>query len=224
MPPLPVVPQTIKCDLVFTIGVDLTALTRFYVTYTGSAPDAAELNTFAGAIGTAWVDELKAYTDDSSSLDAVYTVDLSSATSPQGAAGVGVAGTRGAAFLSADSAVVITYDQTRRYRGGHARGYWRLGVEGDLLNAQEWTTAFIGDVLTQIEAFFAAVLAAGWSGAGSLSQSQVSYFEGFTVVISPTTGRARNVPTKRVSALVNSITGYVVRPRVGSQRRRLGKS
>jgi hypothetical protein len=222
--PLPAAPATVKCDLVFAIGADLTALTRFYITYSGSAPTAAELVTFAIAIGTAWDNDLKAYTDDDTTLETVECIDLSSDTSPSGEASIGAVGTLSGAYLPADAAMVITYDQPRRYRGGHARGYWRQGVQADLQSPQEWTSGFVSTMTTQIEAFFAAVLAAGWSGGGSLVQSQVSYFAGFTVVTSPITGRARNIPTKRATPVLNTISGYTPRLRIGSQRRRLGKA
>jgi hypothetical protein len=48
----------------------------------------------------------------------------------------------------------------------------------------------------------------------------VSYYNGFTVVTNPTTGRARNVPTLRGTPVVDTVTGIVARVQVGSQRRR----
>lgn len=218
--PLPAVPATIRCTCLFGIGADTAAITRFFITYTGSAPTAGQLNTFAAAIGTAFGAHLASLMDNDSELLDVTCEDLSTNTSPSGTAAPAISGTRGAAELDGAACMVIGYEQARRYRGGHARGYWRLGVQGDLSGPQTWDSTFLGLVETGIGAFVSAVVAAGWAGAGSLTQSQVSYFEGFTVVINPETGRARNVPNKRAAAVINTITAFAPRARVGSQRRR----
>jgi hypothetical protein len=72
-----------------------------------------------------------------------------------------------------------------------------------------------------MNAFFAALEAAVWSGASSLAQVNVSYYKGFTVVTSPTTGRARNVPTLRSAPVVDAVTAQAVRTSIGTQRRRI---
>jgi hypothetical protein len=222
--PLPVVASTIKCELILSIGSDLTALTRFFITYSGTAPTGAELITFATSIATAYNVDIAGSVDTDTTLTEVICTDLSSATSPTGVASVSHVGSLGGTYLPADAAMVISYEQPRRYRGGHARGYWRVGVQASQATPQTWGAGFMSSMTTDIGLFFTAVFAAGWSGAGSLSLVQVSYFSGFTVVTNPLTGRARNVPTKRVAAVTNTVSSYVVRARIGSQRRRLGKS
>ena len=224
MPALPSVPSTLKVDLNYTVGIDITALTRFFISFTGSSPTTAELDTFCAAVNTAWAAQLKANTDESTTLDTTMATDLTSPVSFSGSATSGVAGTLAGTALAGESCFVCTYDILRRYRGGHARGYWRMGTQSDLLNPQQWSSAFTSYTQGVIAAFFAAILAAGWAGAGTLTQSQISYHEGFTVIINPITGRARNVPKVRASALVDTVTGYTGRQRIGSQRRRLGKS
>lgn len=224
MAPLPVVPSVIRTALVFSYSGDTDVITRFFLKYTGTPPTNGELDSYAVAIGDYWGDFLKPYSTSIVSLETVEMVDLTSDTSAQGTATVGVAGTNGDEILPADVAVVASYEIGRRYRGGHPRGYWPAGGSADLLNAQQWTTTFQGDFLTALGSFFSDVVGAGWSGSGSITQVNASLFEGFTVEISPSTGRARNVPTKRASALVDPITTVVVQQRVGSQRRRLGRS
>jgi hypothetical protein len=48
----------------------------------------------------------------------------------------------------------------------------------------------------------------------------VSWFSGNTVFIT-STGRGRNIPTKRVTPLVDVIVNSTVATKVGSQRKRL---
>jgi hypothetical protein len=64
------------------------------------------------------------------------------------------------------------------------------------------------------------VQAAGWAGAGTLSHVSLSYFSGFTVITSPTTGRARNVPTVRSSPLIDPVVTLKTQTSIGTQRRR----
>ena len=224
MPALPAVANVARVDMVFAIGADLTALTRFFIHFSGVSPSAGQLDTFCAAVGTAWGVDLKAGTDNDTTLETVEAVDLTSATSASGLAAIGVAGTRGAAFLPADASFVTSYEIVRRYRGGHPRGYWRLGVVADTTTPQLWTAGVTTGFANSVSTFFTAVNAAGWALAGTLGQVSVSYYEGFHVVTNPITGRARNIPLVRAVPLVDPITAYVGRQRIGSQRRRLGKS
>jgi len=224
MAPLPVVPSTLRVACKHTWDLDTDVLSRFFITYTGSAPTAGQLDTFCTAVASAWASDLAPLCPSDIVLTEVEAIDLTSATSAQGLATVSDAGSRSGVTLSADTCLLVGYEINRRYRGGHPRGYWPFGVQADLFNAQTWASAFVSACATDFASFFAAVIAAGWSGAGTLSHTNASIFEGFTVEISPSTGRARNVPTKRASAVVDAVTSLAVRSRVASQRRRLGKS
>jgi hypothetical protein len=119
------------------------------------------------------------------------------------------------------ASVVSSYTIQRRYRGGHPRGYWPFGVTTDLQNDVDWTAAFVTACNTGFSTFFTALFAAGWTGAGTLTQVNVSYYDGFTVVVSPTTGRARNVPTLRVSPVQDTILIVACKVSIGTQRRRI---
>jgi hypothetical protein len=96
-----------------------------------------------------------------------------------------------------------------------------MGVQSDLAGPQLWDAGFLSDVLDGVNGYFDDVEAGGWTGAGTLDQVNVSYYSDFDVVISPTTGRARNVPRPRGTPLVSPITTRAARARIGSQRRRL---
>jgi hypothetical protein len=223
VPPLPSVPKVIRVDQLFDIGADLSALTRFFIQFAGVNPSDAELVTFATVINGFAAADFPAYLHPD---NAVSTTECTDLTSPVGAYGLFTAHTVGSsagAPLPADTAFVSSYEIARRYRGGHPRGYWPFGASGYLVTPQLWDPTSVADFLAAVNAFFASVVGAGWSLAGTLLHVNVSYFSGFTVVVNPVTGRARNVPTKRASPLIDPVLTVVGRGRVGSQRRRLGR-
>lgn len=205
------------------LGVEIEgtpALTRFFVQYTGTAPVNADLNTFNGSVSSAYNTNLKALVDTDTVLTQLESVDLTSATGAVATTAASVTGTRAGNTTPNEAAVVISYEISRRYRGGHPRGYWRAGVVTDLATTRTWSTSFLSSLKTGYNAFMTSVLAAGWTGAGTLTHVNVSYYHGFTVVINPITGRARNVPSLRTTPVVDLVTDIICRPGVGTQRRR----
>lgn len=224
MPPLPPVPKVVRIQLHGTLGEDLDVLNSFHVVYAATAPTITEITTFAYAVGAAWAAHLAPLAPDVYSLAEVTATDLTSAVAATATVPYASAGTRGGVELSASACVVTSQLIDRRYRGGHPRIYWAWGIESDLNDPQTWSSTFVDLCGTNLAAFMNAVLAAAWSGAGALLVVSVGYYHGFTVVISPTTGRARNVPTLIPSPtpgpFVDLVTGFRVRDNIGSQRRR----
>jgi hypothetical protein len=218
---LPDASQVLRVTLVFTYGLDTSVITRFFIRYSGSAPVNADLNTFATSVRTAFNTNLKALTNVACTLTNVNVVDLSSVTGAIGSDSTAVVGTRAGTQVPASAAVVVSYEIARRYRGGHSRGYWPFGVATDLGTEQTWSAALSTATKTGIDAFFTAVVGAGWTGAGTLDHVNVSYYHGSHVVTNPSTGRARNVPDLRATPLVGTISTTLVRLRIGSQRRRM---
>jgi len=220
MPALPDVPGVIRNVLKFTTSEDTKAAIRFFLAYTGGAPTNAELATFAAGIGTAFAAQLIGLGSDSVGLQTVTSTDLTSSTAAEGEAAPEVTCTRGATINTSDACLLQSLHINRRFRGGHPRIYWPFGVQGDLLNGQEWSSTFTGECLTGLTAFFNDVVALTWSGGSITNQVAVSYYSGFTVH-DGITGRARNVSTPRTSALVDIVTEYTIRAGIASQRRRL---
>jgi hypothetical protein len=214
------VSKVVRVALGFNLGDGTPALTRFFVRYSGTAPTNADLATFDAAIATAYGTNLKSLADTGQIMNEVSSQDLSTATAGVDDSTVSVAGTRGASFIGASSALVASYRIARRYRGGHPRGYWPFGIQTDLNDRNTWKSTFITAANTGLTAFFTAVNAAGWSGAGTLDHVNVSFYSGFTVVTNPITGRARNVPTLRGTPLIDAVTATFAQSSVGSQRRR----
>ena len=221
MPALPVVAKVLKVAAIWSYGVNTDIVTRFYIQYTGSAPDAAQLNTFCNSVKGDLADTIQAAVNEAYTLGRVHAIDLSSAIGAEGDWLGADVGNLGGDPLPADVAQVCSYEISRRYRGGHPRGYWPMNQAGDLNTPQQWATGVVSGNQTQFETFFAAVLTHTWSGGGSLTHVNVSYFHGFTVITDPITGRARNVPTVRGTPLVDAVSAYVARAHIGTQRRRL---
>jgi hypothetical protein len=221
MPPLPDAPKVLRVALQFAYGVKTDVITRFFLQYTGSAPTDAQLNTYAGSINGEYSADLAGQCGAQCTLSSIEIIDLTSPTSAIGTDSTIVAGTRAGTELSANDCAIGSYQINRRYRGGHPRGYWPFGVEGDLGDPQHWNPSFVTEFTGALRAFFAAILGDAPAGMGMVSHVNVSYFAGFTVVTSPITGRARNVPTLRGAPVVDQVLSIEGRELVGTQRRRI---
>jgi hypothetical protein len=220
VPPLPNVPKVVKVALVWTDGVNDDIVSRFFVRYSGVAPSDTNLHDFGDSIEGFYESDLQGLVNDSVTLIRVECVDLSTTSSAAADFTASAAGTRAGTAVMINDAVVISYVLGRRYRGGHPRGYFPFGVAADRVNLQQWSTDFATEVDTAWTAFFVALEAAGWAGAGTLDHVSISYYQGFTVVTDPITGRARNVPTLRGAAVIDAVSSHVVRTHLGTQRRR----
>jgi len=220
VPPLPAAPKVIRVALSGTVSGGAVWLTRHFIQYTGTAPTNAQLHTFDASVITAYTAQIVGLADADTVLTQVESIDLSSSTSAVDITAASVAGTRAGAVLAASTCTVVSYEIGRRYRGGHPRGYWKLGTQSDLTNPRTWSAAFTNACNTDIAAYFTALEAAGWTGAGTLTQVNVSYFSGFHVVTNPITLRARNVPLVRVAPTIDTVTSVLTRSSIGNQRRR----
>lgn len=221
MPALPDVPNVLKVVLEYQLGADLTAINRVYWEYSGTPPTDGVCVTIATDVSNAWNTDVASLVTSENSLESVTVTDLSSATSGEGSYIATRQGTRGGAQLPANVALLENLLIGRRYRGGKPRTYWPLGVAADVLNSQQWTTAFLSGVAGNLASFATAVSAISVSGCLlSPGQVNISYYEGFTSVLNPVTGRTRDVPKVRSSALIDSIASRSVNPYIASQRRR----
>jgi hypothetical protein len=206
----------------FRIGdnASVEAGSGFYVTYTGGAPSASDLNSLATSVSTEWGTHMAPITLNSEGLHGVIITDLSSDTGSVGEWTGDVAGSLGGSPNIASAAVVVNHQIDRRYRGGRPRTYVRAGTEGVLEGTNEWTSDFITDALEAWEAWIAAILATTGVGVTLTNIVNVSFYHGNTVFTTPT-GRARNIPTLRDTPVVDPIVASSVATKVGSQRRRL---
>ena len=220
MPALPNVASTLRVTLKYALtDSDPDVINRIFVSYSGSAPTDAELATFAGAVADAWDTNLASLYNEETALQEVLVEDLTSDTASVGNAVVEIVGTRSGAALTAGVAVVISEKIARRYRGGHPRVYLGAAIASDIATSNEWNTDFLTAMATGWDNFIVAVKAAGWSGAGTLTPVNVSYYSGFTNHTYPS-GRVRPIPTLRGTPLTDPILTYAVNIKCASQRRR----
>jgi hypothetical protein len=220
VPALPVVPKVIKTAFIFSDGINTDIVSRVYLEYSGSPPTSSDLSDFASECKVQWAAQLLGSLNQVLTLGRVHCTDLSSDIGAEGDWLGAEVGTATALPVPIDAAVVVSYPIARRYRGGHPRGYWPLLSADSLTSPQSWDSGDIAALSTAFGLIFAAIETGGWTGAGTIQHVNVSYFSGFTVVTNPITHRARNVPTVRATPLVDAITTYVARTRVGTQRRR----
>jgi hypothetical protein len=221
VPPLPSPGLILRANWRVADESGIPAGSRIYLSYHGTPPTQAVINAIATGIATAWNTDLASMTATTDTLDFVEVQDLSSDTGLVGTATPSDAGTRSGTALPASVAANVQHIIGRHYRGGKPKTFVRAGVIGDLhaTSTNTWSDAFIASMTTQWQAFVSSVL--GISGGNLSNIVNVSFYSGFTSVLNPVTGRTRDVPKIRDSAVVDVITDALVHAKLGSQRRRL---
>lgn len=223
MPPLPSPGAIVRVEFKIGTGATIEAGSRFFISYSGGPPAAGDLTTFAGEIEVGWTETLAAVTNNAESLHGVICTDLASDVGAEGSWSGSEAGTLGSsAQLPANASLVVNHTIPRRYRGGRPRTYLRCGDVSSLAtdSTNEWSDDFMTSAATQWGDFVSYVVGRTPGGFTPTAIVNVSWFNGNTVFTTPT-GRARNIPVKRTTPLVDGITAHTVAVKVGSQRRRL---
>jgi hypothetical protein len=225
MPPTPPVddPTCIKIEFDTSDDAAVLATSRFFCSYSGSAPSVADLNTLATAVSAAWGTHIAGAVNTEYSLTGVKITDLSSDTGAVGVWAGSIAGATGSSGnLPASACVLINHTIARRYRGGRPRTYLCAGCASDLAGSNTWAEDFRTSTLEGWEGFVAEVQATTGVGITGLAISNISFYESFTAVLNPITGRTKDVSKLRVDGpLVDPITLSSIAVKVASQRRRL---
>ena len=224
MPALPSVNKVLACRMIGTDANDNEVGTHFDVSYTGSAPSTAECNTFAAAIGAAWETALVGLASNDFTLTTIKVADLTSPTAFYGEATVSHAGTRGAGELPASAAADIAFSIARRYRGGKPHTELPFGIASDLQTGQTWTSSFITAAQGQWTNLVASMTSELWTGGGTISQVNVSYYGPPNRTVTSSTGRVRTISTTRTTPLIDPVLSFACQSRLGTVRRRLGKA
>lgn len=221
MPALPSVPGVIRVALKWTLETGHTAGSRFFFSYTGGPPSAADCEAVAAGVATAWSDSLNGNQSSEWTLSEVNVVDLSSDTANEGSAFPAAAGGNEGGIISVELATLMNCEIARRYRGGRPRIYLPIGTENDISDDRvTWGATFISGVNGNWAGFKDAVLALTGIGMTLTDHVNVSYYSGFASSQNPVTKRWRNIPTPRSSAVVDGIIQTQARPEITQQRRR----
>lgn len=214
-------PKCIRTQVNFEDADGHTAQCRFYATYGGSAPTAADLTAVAGSVAGIVTSELMPLVHNSwTSGDAVCT-DLTTETSPEGSVAGGAVGQLTGARLPGSTCLVVSKTTGRRFRGGHSRVYIPAGDATKLTNDATWDSTFAGDVQVAWEDVEGGVFTGAWSGAGAITFVMASFYSGFTNVPYGVPTKYRRVPTGRSSAEFFPVLTYIGKTAVGTQRRRI---
>lgn len=210
MPPLPAVADAVK---IVTSGalLDSEWLNIWHMSYSGDAPDHGDLLNF---LNNYWIPSWDtAFAAEASvanhTLLHVMT-DLASDTGAEASNTDDTAGVREDNVSNGASCVMGSLEINRRYRGGHPRKYLPFGTSGTLGSdsSRYWDTGFIADVQTKMATFIGAVNDKTEGSTTFQSLVNVSYVTG---------------GERRVTPVVDNITGITIKDRVCTQRRRLGK-
>jgi hypothetical protein len=222
--PSPPTVQAVRVRLDYLNSDGFTAGNRFFITYSGSAPTAANCVTFAGDIGTDWAAHMAAQITTDWSLVEVDVQDLASSAGAFGTSTTVHNATRSTPAMPTQCAVNVELQIARRYRGGKPRIYFPTPDTGAQFNAAEFSGAFKTQEDTAVAAFFAAVEGHSIGSMGTLAHANVSFYHGHDTQ-QPPAGRWRGPgykypPLYRTTALVDPVVGYDTKIVIGSQRRR----
>ena len=222
MPALPDVPQVFKLTFTFAVGADANAIVRLHGKYAGPAPDDSACDTYCIGVDGLISADMAAVLDTESAYTGCELVDLTSPTSGVGTHhGPVAAGARAGTPMGANAAVLVNMPISRRYRGGKPRSYWPWGVAEDLSDRQVWTSGAVTTWDTTVADIFVAMTVTPLGTATVTSVCSVSYYQGFTPVFNPITGRTRDVSSLRAGGpVVDLITGASASAKLSSQRRR----
>lgn len=223
MPALPVVPKVVQYTFkIANTDNGYVDVNRLHFSYTGTAPTSAQLASHAATVLTAFGSALAGKMHSNLTISELDCADLSSPTSGVAQVTDSIAGTLTGGPLPAGTCFLMSATITRRYRGGHPRTYLPLGDDTKLADSHTWGSIWAATVDTAWAGFITAVEGAGWTGAGTITPCNVSYYEGYTNLTKPS-GKNYNVPKLRVPGpVVDAIVGYVSRLALAEIRKRVG--
>lgn len=220
MPPLPVVPRTIKYSLRYSDSGNTNVENVFYQTFT-QPPGSSDATSLAATVTAQWLTHVSPLMGTWMTLISATVNDLSSTTGAVAVNVTGGAGTAAAgAHLSSGAATVIQTKIARKYRGGHSRIYLPGAGQNDLQTTNTWTTSYITAVAAGWAAFVNGIITNAPVALGAM-QNVVAHRYGRCA--SPPCSPAPDEDAPSVplaSPYTDAISAWSVNPRVGSQRRR----
>lgn len=209
MPARPYVPNVVKIAVEGTIGSHNFAII-LHSQYSGSVPTAAELNTAATAMSALWSADVKASFSSTVILSSIVITDLSSATGAQGVWAGSIVGTNGGSATGGNTAVLVNYPSSIRYRGGHPRTYLPSPPDTWLASPSTLGSTYVTSYTTAWNAFLAYLFGTSLGTTTLAGQCAVSYV----------TAKAPRVTPLVMPIAQNAIT---VEANLASQRRRIGR-
>lgn len=214
MPPLPPADHVVRIKIVGQLSNQPWNSIQ-YAKFTGAQPDSAALATTASAIKATAFQPILNMMGTASTIISVELTDLTNDTGAQGISSTTpTAGTRPGTVNPNQVCGVASYKIARRYRGGHPRSYWPIGVQSDITQGNRWTTTFIPLALNAVVAWVGNINTTNLNGA-PLQHVCLSYYT--RDPNNPGHSILRPVPIPFPTQTVQ------FHSRVDTQRRRLGK-
>lgn len=221
MPALPLVPGTVRIGLVFADAVRQFG-SRFYYSYSGSAPDSTGCAAAAATIFTACTSQIINLAPSAISLVAVNVQDLSSSTPGVGVQTGSSVGSRSGTPLPVNSAVSVVFKIPYVYRGGKPKIFLPIGVQGDTVSDSQWSPTWITTVNSAWGGFTAAINGAAMGSATLGQHVSVAYYHGYNKTTPPWRGPGfKYPPMVQDPPQVYKVSSHATATRIGSQRRRL---
>lgn len=199
-------PQCVLIRLKGTYGTGVWNIVQ-HLQYSGTAPQVGDLATVCSQIASAYVANIAPLAHSSVVLTGVDAADLTSPAAAATSATNNNAGTRTGTAMTSQVACVSSWQINVRYRGGHPRTYWPVGVIADTTNSRLWTSTFVTAAQTGFNGYRTS-LNAIVTGSTTYKMVAVSFHTNHAA-------RQQGIPFT-----INSVT---VHGRVDSQRHRLGK-
>jgi len=110
----------------------------FHWHYNGTPPTAAALGSFCTASAGVWAATMPQAFATTVSQTSVDAIDLSSPAGAAASGGTTQAGTRTGNPLPTNVAACVGWKVNYRWRGGHFRTYWPMGVTADVQSGHLW--------------------------------------------------------------------------------------
>jgi hypothetical protein len=216
--PLPDVP-CVRVRMIYNDSDGNEMGSRFYLSYSGSAPSGANCVTLAGDIEAQFASHLITLIGDDISLMEVDVLDIATDSGLSGQWTGSTTGTAGGAVAPIQCANNVEFGISRRYRGGKPRMYLPPPSTAQMLNSHQYSPGFVSSTSTDVAAFFSGIEALSVGSMGTLDHVNLSYYKGFTNITN-SSGRERAVPKYRDTALHDPVTGYFGKQLISSQKRR----
>jgi hypothetical protein len=121
--------------------------------YSGPPPSAANLQTYASAIANSWNTNVASLCPAPIVLATIVVTDLNSNSGAQAVVPAVHPGTRGDEMIGANTAMLVSYPVSLRYRGGHPRSYLLVGGFADIDGGMMYHVAFRDEVKAHHDAF-----------------------------------------------------------------------
>lgn len=177
------------------------------------------ITALANAANSQYGTQLKSHAGSNVTMNHVKAVDIGSGTpniwentTPQ--AGTGAGNKAG----NAATCSMINYFIPARYKGGHPRGYWPLGIVTDAPNEFQWSTTY-KTAIDQAFANFIGGIATAVNSAGATNAHHCVPAYNYVIVDDQVNHKYKR--KRDTLKTVYNVTAYSLNLTQGTQRRRL---